>query len=166
MAIYAKVPDSKYVIAPEGLHAAVCCDVIDCGQQQTPFGPKHKVELRWQLADSVDSEKGPQRPVVRQRYTNSLHEKARLRTMLEMWRGRKFSKEELQGFDLEKLTGASCQVQIIHHTTDEGSTYANVNTVIPLGKGMDKVTSTYTREAQQQAQAEAGPDYDDDPLPF
>lgn len=152
MAIYARAPESKYPVAPEGLHPAACCDVVDLGLVDTQFGQKHKVEIRWQLEEAIESEKGLIRPIVRQRFTNSLHEKAKLRGVLETWRGRKFTKDELAGFDLEKLIGASCQIQVIHNVSDEGQTFANVNAVIPLGKGMAKVRveSDYVRQADRE----------------
>ena len=174
MAIYAKAPESKYVLAPEGLHAAVCCDVVDHGQVDTPFGKKYQIEICWQLEEAIDTDRGRIRPVVRQRYTNSLHEKAKLRGVLETWRGRKFTKDELGGFDLEKLLGASCQIQVIHNDSDDGQTFANVNAVIPLGKGMPKVTvdPAYVRRSLRDAtptQPSRTPTVDvpeDDPIPF
>ncbi|MHA1379626.1 MAG: hypothetical protein ACTSRG_14730 [Candidatus Helarchaeota archaeon] len=44
----------------------------------------------------------------------SLHAKATMRKFLESWRGKKFTKEELEGFDLQKILGKPCQLQIIH----------------------------------------------------
>lgn len=148
MAIFARAPEGKYVVAPEGLHAAVCCDVIDHGVVDTPFGQKSQVEVRWQLEDAIETPAGLIRPIVRQRFTNSLHEKAKLRLVLETWRGQKLSKAELKAFDLETLIGASCQIQVIHRVSDEGNTFANVNAVIPLGKGMPRVlvASDYVRQ--------------------
>jgi hypothetical protein len=172
MPILARAPESKYPVAPEGLHPAVCCDVVDLGLCDTQFGQKHKVELRWQLEEAIESEtKGLIRPIVRQRFTNSLHEKAKLRGVLETWRGRKFTKDELTGFDLEKLLGVSCQIQVIHNISDEGQTFANVNAVIPLGKGMAKVRaeSDYVRQQdreRQQHNQDVAAAADEDPVPF
>lgn len=171
MAIYARAPESKYPVAPEGLHAAVCCDVVDLGLVDTQFGQKHKVEIRWQLEEAIESAIGLVRPIVRQRFTNSLHEKAKLRGVLETWRGRKFTKDELTGFDLEKLLGVSCQIQVIHHITDEGQTFANVNAVIPLGKGMPKVRveTDYVRQQDRNQTSTVTPngEVDDaDDIPF
>jgi hypothetical protein len=172
MAIYARAPESKYPVPPEGLQPAVCCDVVDLGLVDTPWGQKHKVEIRWQLEDPMESQLGLVRPIVRQRFTNSLHEKAVLRGMLETWRGRKFTKDELSGFDLEKLLGVSCQLQIIHRPTSDGQTFANVNAVIPLGKGMPKVRveSDYVREADRARahgmSAPSGTIEDADDIPF
>ena len=130
-------------------------------------------EICWQIEETIDSDRGPIRPVVRQRFTNSLHEKAKLRGVLETWRGRKFTKDELAGFDLERLLGASCQIQVIHNTNEE-QTFANVNAVIPLGKSMPKVTvdPAYVRRSLRDAtptQPSRTPTVDvpeEDPIPF
>jgi hypothetical protein len=169
MAIIAKEPESKFTPAPEGLHQSVCVDVIDRGLQQTPWGEKHKVEVRWQI-DQVNPETG-KRYDVRAYYTLSLSEKANLRKHLETWRGRKFTGEELKGFDLEKLIGANCQLQVIHNLTDDGKTYANVQAIVPAPGRMPKIASLdYVRErdrAHEQGNG-GGPDFidDDDSVPF
>lgn len=172
MAIYAREPESKYTPAPEGLHPAVCCDVVDLGLVDTPWGQKHQVELRWELDFECD-ETG-KRYVCRKRYTNSLSEKANLRKDLQVWRGQPFTAEELRGFDLERLIGVSCQVQVMHRLTDDGKTYANVVAVIALGKGMAKmhVSEDYVREKDRvkDTHTVAGNGHndleDDDPIPF
>ena len=40
--------------------------------------------------------------------------------MLEVWRNKKFTPDELDGFDLEKLVGAPCQIQVAQEQGDEG----------------------------------------------
>jgi hypothetical protein len=137
MSIIAKKKKIEYTPAPEGLHPAVCCDVVDLGLQPTPWGEKEKVEIRWQI-EEVNPDNDNKPFDVRKRFTLSLHEKANLRSTLETWRGQKFSDEELEGFDLEKLVGVNCQVQIIHNIKDD-NTYANVQAVVPAAKGAVKL---------------------------
>ena len=137
MPIIAKDSRKEFTPAPEGLHQAVCVDVVDMGLQSTPWGDKQKVDLRWQL-DAKD-ETTNRAFIVTRRYTNSLNEKATLRQHLEAWRGRKFTGEELQGFDLEKLIGVNCQVQIVQELSDQGRIFANIQAIVPLGKGMTKI---------------------------
>ena len=108
MAIYTREPESKYTTAPEGLHGAVGCDVVDLGLVTDQFGTRPMVELRWMLERLDTQDADERRIIVRKRYRNSLHEKAGLRRDLEMWRGKKFSADELRGFDLERLIGVSC----------------------------------------------------------
>lgn len=121
-----------YPIPEEGLFNAVCVDAVALGTIETPWGPKEKVSLIFEL-DATD-ENGD-RYVVGKRYTQSLNEKANLRKDLERWRNKKFTPQELKGgFDLETLIGVSCIVFISHNETDK-RTYANIDSILPPEKG-------------------------------
>lgn len=128
---------------PAGLHAAVCVALYDVGTQYNEKFDKssRKAVISWELPElpQISYEKdGKEHQLPRcvsERVTLSLHKKAGLRHMLESWRGRAFTAEELAGFDMEKLVGAPCQVQVIHNTTHQGKTFANVVNVLPAAKG-------------------------------
>lgn len=143
MPIPVSEPVSKFTPAPEGLHLACAVDVVDLGVRTTPFGDKHQIEIWWQL-ETRDPETGD-RFTVRKRYTASLHEKAGLTKDLVLWRGKPFTPEERKGFDLEKLLGASCQLQTVHKVTDEGKTFANVAAVFTAG-GKKLQAEDYVRQ--------------------
>lgn len=143
MALMVKDNKTAFTPAPEGLRQAVCVDVVDLGMVTDQWGTKHKAELVWQL-DQKNPETG-KRFTVRKRYTLSLHQKAVLRIDLESWRGKKFSNEELDGFDLEKLLGINAQVQVVHTLADNGRVLSNVRAVVPIGKGMTKLRGEYVR---------------------
>lgn len=152
MAIIAKEPESKFSPAPEGLFQGVCADVVDLGTEVNKFngGLQDKIRIVWQL-EEVNKETG--KPYeISQKYTNSLHEKATLRHHLEAWRGKKFTQDELMGFDLEKLIGANCQIQVVHNVKDGGKTYANVQAVVPAAKNAMKirVTDGYVRSKDRK----------------
>lgn len=136
-ALIARRPRSTYTAAPEGLWAAVCVDCVDLGVVAGAYGAKHKVRIVWQL-DVVDEAHGRRFDVARV-YTLSLHERAALRKDLESWRGKKFTEQELDGFDLERLIGIPAQVQITHDLGDDGTVYANVATVVPPQKGTPRL---------------------------
>ena len=154
--LIARRPRSTYTAAPEGLHSAVCVDVVNLGVVQGAYGPKHKVRLVWQL-EAMDEERGRRFDVARV-YTLSLHERAALRKDLESWRGRKFTELELDGFDLERLISVPAQVQVTHDLGDDGSLYANVTTVVPPIKGVPKLAPLdYVRAKDRQARNGAGP---------
>lgn len=167
MPIIAKYNRKEYVPAPEGLQQAVCVDVVDRGLEDTPWGQKPKIDIRWQ-SEHINPENGNPFLVVK-KYTLSLHEKANLRQHLESWRGRKLSNEELESFDLEKLLGVNCQLQIAHNAADEGRAYANVQAIVPQGKGTTKLipidyVRVQDREDNPQPQTHEPPP--DDDLPF
>src|SRR3990167_4553744 len=145
MPIIARKPESSFDPCPEGLFQAVCVDVVDLGLVKGPFGEKHRVEVRWQV-DEINARTG-RRFELRKWYTLSLHEKANLRKDLECWRGRKFTDEESDGFDLEKLLGANCQLQVIHNITDEGKVYDNVQAIVPHNAKVPKIAALdYVRQ--------------------
>ena len=156
MSIIIKEPERKYTPAPEGLHQAVCCDVVDLGIVATPWGDKHQVELRWEIEAINPDTGGPH--LVRQRYTASLGEKAKLRQALEPWRGRKFTPQELAGFDLEKLIGVNCQLQVVHNLSDDGRTWANVQAVIAHNHKLPKivVSADYVRQKDRPKDQQIG----------
>ena len=130
--------------APEGVHQAVCVDVVDLGQVTTQWATRPMVQVRWQV-NEINPNSGKRYMVVK-RYTASLASKSNLYADLVAWRGKVFSAEELKGFDLEKLIGANCQIQIVHNVKDGGRVYGNVQAVIPLAKGTAKILPLeYTR---------------------
>jgi len=109
MAIIAKAITGKdFEPAPEGTWKAVCVDVVDKGvmKSNNPNWPdRHKIQIRWQInetfKDKDETGKEIQRRfLVLNTYTLSLSEKANLRHDLEAWRGRKFTPDELKGFDV------------------------------------------------------------------
>jgi hypothetical protein len=163
-------PESNFTPAPEGLHQAVCADVWEQWTEESRFTPgqlQDKTRVVW-LLDAMDPEtKQPFQ--ASQIYTASLHEKAKLRQHLEAWRGRKFTQDELRGFDLENLIGANCQLQIVHNIGTNGKTYANVQAVVPLGKGMTKmrVHEEFVRRKDKRQQSSHQPEQpSDDDVPF
>jgi hypothetical protein len=144
MAIIAKKPESSFTPAPEGLHHAVCVDVVDLGIVPSSFGDKHKVRIVWQIEEeNIETRR---RFEARKQFNLSLHEKATLRKDLESWRGRKFTDDELKGFDLEKLIAANCQIQVVHDIGEDASIWANVQAVVPAPKNVAKLAPLdYTR---------------------
>ena len=107
----------SFELAPAGTHIARCYSIIDLGSQVSEYqGEKktaRKVLLRWELLG--DDRMADGRPfIVAKRYTASLHEKAQLRKDLAGWRGRDFTPEELKGFELQKVLGHHCMINVIH----------------------------------------------------
>lgn len=163
MSLIARRSTTLRPVAPEGLHAAVCVDVQDLGLVQGAYGAKHKVRLVWQL--DVETEDGRRHEVARV-YTLSLHERAALRKDLESWRTRAFTAQELNGFDVEKLLGVNCQLQVVQRLGDDGTTYANVVAVLPPAKGAVKLTALDFVRLQDRAGKNGARHEDVEEVPF
>lgn len=110
---------------PEGLFPAVCILMAGIGTQRTPYQNEDGTDkVQKKLVLGFETEKG----VISRELTMSLSEKANLRGILESWRGKKFTQEELEGFDPEVLLGKPCTIQVIHN---EKGTFANISNVLP-----------------------------------
>lgn len=167
-----------FVPAPDGPHNAVCCDLINLGLQKSEWQGKvkeqHKIRILWEIED-VDAQ--GKRFVVGRTFTKSLHENSSLRAFLESWRGRAFTEAELAGFNLTNLLGIPAFLQI-KHVDKNGKTYANVDTIMRVPKGMAilDVSPTYVRvkdrKRDEAPQHQGGDDFgspppdEDDDLPF
>lgn len=130
---------------PEGIHNAICYSIVDLGNQYNETYDKysHKVCITWELTDQrINIEKDGQAynlpRAISVQETLSLGEKANLYKLLISWRGRNFTDKELEGFDLKKILGVGCQIQVLHNVTKKNNktkTYANVANVLPLPQG-------------------------------
>lgn len=146
MPLLAKDSPSEKTVTPAGMHQGVCYGVVDIGTQpstNTAFPSRRKVLIMFELPAiriklTKDGKQLDLPRAVSVRHTLSLASKGNLRPMLESWRGRPFTAEELDGFDLAKLVGVNGLVNVVHEHVGE-KTYANVKAVTPLVAGMTKV---------------------------
>lgn len=127
---------ATFELPPAGPTAARCSRLIDLGSQESEFNGERKMQrkllLTWELAEA----RADGTPfTVSRRFGLSLHEKSSLRAFLQSWRGRPFTPEELAGFDLRKLLGAPCLLNLMH-AERAGKQYANIASITPLPKGM------------------------------
>ncbi len=124
---------------PEDQHTARCVLVVDIGTHDGSYGPKHQCVVGWELPEVqqvFDEAKGPEPMMLSNFYTVSLSEKANLRQMLETWRGRAFTADELSGFDLSSLLGVPCMLSVVHKTKPNGDIRAQVQSVAKLHKSI------------------------------
>jgi len=187
MAITAREPDSGdfvRILAPDGMQAAICCDVVDRGEvvNEKFASVNHKVSLHFLLAETIPSkwqhphtsdrvdvhEDMVGRPYgISRWFTLSLHEKAALRQFLLTWRGKDFTAAELKGFDLEKLIGVPAALNIIHKQSQDGTKwYANIAGVSKLPAAWDAplIPADYQRiKDRDNGDTEAGPIEASDP---
>ena len=145
MGLTAKQGGKDLPLLSEGVKLGVCYLVCDLGTHTGEYDGRpniaHKVVIGWELPSErmeyeVDGEMKDMPRVISQFYTLSLDPKANLRKALDAWRGKPFSKQELDGFDIKKLLGVGCQVQVIHKAGEGGDVRDRVNAVMALPQGM------------------------------
>jgi hypothetical protein len=67
-----------------------------------------------------------------------MNEKSNLRKDLKSWRGKDFTEEEARSFDITKLLGAPCMLNIIHNPSksDPSKVYEQIAGITSIPKGM------------------------------
>ena len=149
-----------YAQPPAGTHVARCYRLLDLGTQVNEFeGQKttrRQVVIGWELCEEL-MEDGQPFTIVGF-FTASLHPKATLRHYLENWRGRAFSNEELEGFELRAILGTLCQVMVV--INDKGR--AKVTGVAAVPKCLNKKSKTLAPVNEQQYFSLEPDEYDAD----
>ena len=132
--------ESSFEPIPEGTYSAVCHLLVDLGVQhnKTFDSSSRKVMLGWLIPEEtyVNKEGFEVPRAMYGTYTASIGKKAKLRSLLASWRGRDFTAEELDAFNLRNIVGAPCLMNIIHTEGKDGKTYANIAGLMRLPKGM------------------------------
>jgi hypothetical protein len=128
---------------PPGTHIAVCRLIVDLGMQPGRGiypQPKHEIYVGFEIPgervsynkDGKDVE-GPMS--IGRTYTLSMSEKANLRKDLQAWRGKNFTDEEAETFDIESVAGKACMLTVVEKVSGE-KTYSNIVGVSGLPKGV------------------------------
>ena len=134
-----------FKIVPAGVFIGRCYELIDLGTQTNETGQfagksAHKIKIGFELFGDDDegnpltiSVDGKDMPLtITKDYTVSLHEKSSLRKELAAWRGKDFTDEEADGFDVSKLIGAYAMINVTHKTNTQGKVRANISGLSPL----------------------------------
>jgi hypothetical protein len=133
---------------PEGIHPAICVDVMDLGLVETEFQGVKKMVNKVKITFESEAKTEDGKPCsVSKNFSASLHAKSNLAAFLGKWRGRPVAPGE--SIDLQKLIGASCTLVISHQKNLAGKTYASIDAV---SKPTRKVTpsGTYDPAAARQ----------------
>lgn len=132
----------------DGVYTAISSMLIDLGiQNNEKFDKKQrKFIIVWNIVGEfieINDDKLPR--VISKEYTMTLAEKSTLRRDLQAWRGKVFTTEELDGFNLTNILNVPCQIQIINEEKN-GKTYTNIASIMAMPKGMtvDKLPKTIT----------------------
>lgn len=132
-------------LIPAGNYVARCYQMIEIGTVTEIVMGKQailkKVRIGWELPTELkvfNPDKGEQPLAISKEYTLSMHEKSNLRKDLKSWRGRDFSEDEAKSFDITKLIGVACMLNIIHRpgVSDPTKIYEQIAGITAMPKGM------------------------------
>lgn len=146
MAINATTSGTKREVIEPNNYIARCYKMLEIGTvQETIMGEVKtlkKVRIGWELPTELrlfNEEKGMQPIVIDKEYTLSMHEKSSLRKDLKSWRGKDFTEEEARSFDITKLIGAQCMLNIILKPSkkDPSVVYNDIAGITPMPKGFE-----------------------------
>jgi hypothetical protein len=113
---------------PEGIHPAVCVDVVDLGLVEVEFQGQRKMVNKMKVVFETEARwEDGKNCTVSKNFTASLHPKAKLFEFLGKWRGRPVVPGET--IDLSKLMGACCTLVISHQQNAVGRTYASIDAI-------------------------------------
>ena len=122
-----------------GVYTAISSMMIDLGGQRSSLdnNVRRKIIIVWNIIGEfieVNKEKLPR--VMSKEYTFSINEKSNLRKDLQAWRGKAFTEEELEGFNILTIMNKPCQLQIINEEKN-GKNYNNISAIMAMPKGME-----------------------------
>jgi len=147
MAIIAKSTgeSTQRELIPAGTYVARCYSIIHLGHVTQKYMGEEKivdlVRFTWELPTELkcfNADKGEQPCAISKEMTFSLNEKSNLRAMINAWRGKALTEEEAKAFDLAKLIGQPCMVNLIHQPSKSNpeKVYERIAAVLPMMKGM------------------------------
>lgn len=140
--------------APEGQHAAICCDVEDLGEVESTYkdktSTKHKARAIWLIDKNMEDG----RPyLVSKRYNISSHPNATLVKDVTSWLNGMNALTDPEGnYDMEKMIGQPALLHIVHNKLDDGRVFANVNVVMsaPDGMTIPEIPKDYVRAKDRE----------------
>lgn len=140
MSLTARRPDhDDFEMFPEGTHIVRCWRLVDLGTQDPPPDfknqrPSEQILVSFEACEEKMENGEPFS--INAFYTNILSRRSKLKRHLEAWRGKSFTDEELDGFELTNIVGTACMINVIHEKK-EGSTdvRTKIEAIMALPKG-------------------------------
>lgn len=146
MAINATNESTQKELIPAGNYFARCYQMIHIGTvHEVIMGTAkilNKVRIGWELPTEqkvFKQENGSQPLVISKEYNLSMNPKSTLRKALASWRGKDFSEDEAKCFDVSKLIGVPCMLNVIHKpgAKDPSKIYEEIGSISPMPKGIN-----------------------------
>lgn len=132
-------PTSSTPPLEAGSYIARCVQIIDLGEQMNELAGKlqRQVMLMFEIPSERVVIDGADKPrMMSATYTASLSDKAKLRGVLESWRGKQFTDEELACFDLHNVLNVPCLLSVVEKTSKTGNKYSSIGSISRVMKGV------------------------------
>ena len=141
-------PSSDRPLPPAGMQHAVLYQVVALGTQKGEWKGKetsnYKLNLAWEIpsAERIEYDDGTIKPsCIFMTYNTYLTEKATLGIHLTGYRGKAFTKEEVNSFPIGSILkpGLNALLGIVHGTKQDGSPKATYTSISPLMGNMEEL---------------------------
>lgn len=143
------VGGADYEIPKAGISPARVVGLIDLGSQEEPTADGVRLSRKCFVVYELVNQKksgSTERHTIGERYSlpskGKLHEKAKLRQVMEAVRGRRYNDDE--DIDITKFLGRPVQVTISHGTSAKGREYASISQVSGLMEGVQVAPPQFT----------------------
>jgi len=137
-----KQSESTYTPVPVGNHPSRCYGMVSLGTQagkNPKFPPTFQVVLMFELPNESIEVNGEKKPMIISKFLNaylgSPTKPSKTNLFLSSWRSRPFNEQELKGFDISKVVGCTCLLNVVH-VEKNGKTREEIASISPLPKGM------------------------------
>lgn len=119
---------ANFALCPAGTWIARCHLVVDLGTQPVEWQgqkkePKQQIRIGFEfptLLHVFDEAKGKEPFTLSRQFTNTLGDKGTLKPILNSWRGRPFTEEDIKTFSFDKLLGATALITVVHEQKTDG----------------------------------------------
>jgi len=131
--IVKKTESKEFTVVPEDVYTAQCVQIWDLGTQRGEYQgvayARRRINIVFELLDYVNPDNEDGIKLIGQEFTMSFNENGKLLPFLESWRGRKFTEQELEGFDIANVLGTLANLQILHKVSKKGITFAEIGSI-------------------------------------
>ena len=136
-----KQSETSFEPVPAGTHIARCYAMVSLGTQlptNPQYKPSFKVVLQFEFPNERIEVNGVSKPMMTGQflsaYLGSVKKPSKTNLFLTAWRGKAFTEAELAGFDVSRVVGAPCMLNMIHETKN-GKLRETIASISPLPKG-------------------------------
>ncbi len=110
---------SDYTPVPTGLHLGICFQIVGLGNQEFKGNVTPRVWIGFELPDVLIKGKPM---TIGKEYALFVGGKSKLGEMLKSWRGKPFTDEEMEAFEVTSIAGKIGQVNVTAKESDRSKT--------------------------------------------